>query len=235
MSAVAAATVQLAACRGVSVIHRSDGRGPRRWRRSTSRSPKARRSPFRALRIGQDDAPAPARRPARAERRRGALAERAALLPRRRRPRPRPRRRDRLRLSGLQPAAHFTRLRERRLHGLGRRAGRPAGPAGIRPSCCSWSAWRQKREALPSELSGGEAQRVAIARALAQPSSSSSATSPPDTSTPIPAARVLDLLEALRERFGFALVIATHDRGVASRSRARSACATGGMVREGAS
>jgi ABC-type lipoprotein export system ATPase subunit len=74
-----------------------------------------------------------------------------------------------------------------------------------------------KLDALPSELSGGEAQRVAIARALAQRPALLLCDEPTgqldsDTST-----RVLDLIEALHDRLGFALVIATHDPQVASR------------------
>jgi predicted ABC-type transport system involved in lysophospholipase L1 biosynthesis ATPase subunit len=74
-----------------------------------------------------------------------------------------------------------------------------------------------KGEALPTELSGGEAQRVALARALAQSPELLLCDEPTghlDTDT---AGRVLDLLWALRERFGFALVVATHDPGVAAR------------------
>lgn len=73
-----------------------------------------------------------------------------------------------------------------------------------------------KATALPSELSGGEAQRVALARALAQSPRLLLCDEPTGHLDSDTAARVLDLLEALRERFGFALVIATHDRGVAA-------------------
>jgi predicted ABC-type transport system involved in lysophospholipase L1 biosynthesis ATPase subunit len=74
-----------------------------------------------------------------------------------------------------------------------------------------------KLDALPSELSGGEAQRVAIARALAQRPALLLCDEPTgqlDTDT---GSRVLDLIEALQQRFGFALVIATHDPQVAAR------------------
>ena len=74
-----------------------------------------------------------------------------------------------------------------------------------------------KLDALPSELSGGEGQRVAIARALAQSPDlllCDETTGHLDSDT---AERVLDLIDALRERFGFALAIATHDREVACR------------------
>jgi ABC-type lipoprotein export system ATPase subunit len=75
----------------------------------------------------------------------------------------------------------------------------------------------EKMEHLPSELSGGEAQRVAIARALAQQPALLLCDEPTghlDTDT---TARVLDLLDALQDRFGFALVVATHDADIAAR------------------
>ena len=74
-----------------------------------------------------------------------------------------------------------------------------------------------KGAALPSELSGGEAQRVALARALAQSPELLLCDEPTGHLDSDTASRVLDLLEALQDRFGFALAIATHDRGVAAR------------------
>jgi lipoprotein-releasing system ATP-binding protein len=74
-----------------------------------------------------------------------------------------------------------------------------------------------KGAALPGELSGGEAQRVALARALAQSPQLLLCDEPTGHLDSDTADRVLDLLGALQERFGFALVIATHDRGVAAR------------------
>ena len=74
-----------------------------------------------------------------------------------------------------------------------------------------------KAAALPSELSGGEAQRVALARALAQSPELLLCDEPTGHLDSDTASRVLDLLEALQDRFGFALAIATHDRGVAAR------------------
>jgi predicted ABC-type transport system involved in lysophospholipase L1 biosynthesis ATPase subunit len=74
-----------------------------------------------------------------------------------------------------------------------------------------------KLDALPAELSGGEAQRVAIARALAQRPAlllSDEPTGHLDSDT---GARVLDLIDALQREFGFAQVTATHDPDVASR------------------
>ncbi len=75
----------------------------------------------------------------------------------------------------------------------------------------------EKGAALPAELSGGEAQRVALARALASSPELLLCDEPTGHLDSDTASRVLDLLEALQERFGFALAIATHDRGVAAR------------------
>lgn len=74
-----------------------------------------------------------------------------------------------------------------------------------------------KLDALPADLSGGEAQRVAIARALAQEPELLLCDEPTGHLDSDTATRVLDLVEALHQRFGFALVIATHDPSVAAR------------------
>jgi putative ABC transport system ATP-binding protein len=70
---------------------------------------------------------------------------------------------------------------------------------------------------LPDELSGGERQRVAIARALAQRAELLLCDEPTGQLDSDTGARVLDLIDALRKRLGFALVVATHDAEVAAR------------------
>jgi predicted ABC-type transport system involved in lysophospholipase L1 biosynthesis ATPase subunit len=75
-----------------------------------------------------------------------------------------------------------------------------------------------KLDALPAELSGGEAQRVAIARALAQQPDLLLCDEPTGQLDSDTGARVLDLIDALHTRLGFALVIATHDPDVAARA-----------------
>jgi putative ABC transport system ATP-binding protein len=74
-----------------------------------------------------------------------------------------------------------------------------------------------KLDHLPRELSGGEAQRAAIARSLAQQPDVLLCDEPTGHLDSDTSARVLDLIEALREQLGFAVVIATHDPGVAAR------------------
>ncbi len=75
-----------------------------------------------------------------------------------------------------------------------------------------------KLDALPGELSGGEAQRVAIARALAQQPDLLLCDEPTGQLDSDTGARVLDLIDALQARLQFALVIATHDPEVAARA-----------------
>jgi ABC-type lipoprotein export system ATPase subunit len=92
-----------------------------------------------------------------------------------------------------------------------------------------------KLDALPSELSGGEEQRVAIARALAQEPDLLLCDEPTGHLDSDTAERVLDLIDALRQRFGFALAIATHDRLVAARYPRLVRLADGRAVGEGVS
>lgn len=76
---------------------------------------------------------------------------------------------------------------------------------------------QDKLDHLPRELSGGEAQRAAIARSLAQRPDVLLCDEPTGHLDSDTSARVLDLIGALRDQLGFALVIATHDPDVAAR------------------
>jgi lipoprotein-releasing system ATP-binding protein len=87
-----------------------------------------------------------------------------------------------------------------------------------------------KRDALPAELSGGERQRVAIARALAQEPELVLCDEPTGHLDSDTATRVLDLIDATRQRAGFALVVATHDPDVAARLDRRLELLDGELV-----
>jgi putative ABC transport system ATP-binding protein len=89
-----------------------------------------------------------------------------------------------------------------------------------------------KADNLPAELSGGEAQRVAIARALAQRPELLLCDEPTGHLDSDTGERVLDLIDALKEEFGFALVVATHDAGVAARLGREIELHDGRVVRE---
>ena len=89
-----------------------------------------------------------------------------------------------------------------------------------------------KGHALPAELSGGEAQRVALARALAQRPRVLLCDEPTGHLDSETAGRVLDLLDALHDEFGFAQVTATHDADVAARCRRAIGLADGRVTGE---
>jgi ABC-type lipoprotein export system ATPase subunit len=74
-----------------------------------------------------------------------------------------------------------------------------------------------KLDALPAELSGGEAQRVAIARALAQHPALLLCDEPTGQLDSDTGTRVLDLVDALQAEYGFAQLTATHDADVTAR------------------
>ena len=74
-----------------------------------------------------------------------------------------------------------------------------------------------KADHLPSELSSGEAQRVALARALAQGPELLLCDEPTGHVDSDTAERVLELIDAVQAQLGLAVVVATHDPGVASR------------------
>ena len=73
----------------------------------------------------------------------------------------------------------------------------------------------------PAQLSGGEQQRVALARAFAAEPSVLFADEPTGNLDAETGARVLALIERLRERRGATLVLVTHDPEVAARADRR--------------
>jgi ABC-type lipoprotein export system ATPase subunit len=79
----------------------------------------------------------------------------------------------------------------------------------------------------PGALSGGERQRVAIARALANRPRLVLADEPTGNLDEGSALRVIELLETLQRRWGYTVIVATHNRSVAARARSRLALDTG--------
>jgi ABC-type lipoprotein export system ATPase subunit len=110
-------------------------------------------------------------------------------------------------------------------------AGAEVDPAAAAPALLELCGLGSKLDHLPAELSGGEAQRVAIARALAQRPELMLCDEPTGHLDSDTGERVLDLIDALHKELAFALVVATHDRAVASRYDRQLELADGALVR----
>jgi ABC-type lipoprotein export system ATPase subunit len=88
-----------------------------------------------------------------------------------------------------------------------------------------------RRRHYPSELSGGEQQRTAVARALVHRPQVVVADEPTGNLDSKTGAAVIELLAELRAEEGAALLLATHDDGVASLADRVVELADGRMVR----
>ncbi|MFL5838159.1 MAG: ABC transporter ATP-binding protein [Solirubrobacteraceae bacterium] len=75
-----------------------------------------------------------------------------------------------------------------------------------------------RADALPSELSGGERQRIAVARAVANEPRLLLADEPTGALDTVSGARVLDLLETMRQRRGTTMLVVSYDPAVAERA-----------------
>jgi putative ABC transport system ATP-binding protein len=83
----------------------------------------------------------------------------------------------------------------------------------------------------PPKLSGGELQRVAIARALANRPAVLLADEPTGNLDEDSAARVMELLERLRNDYGCTLVVVTHNLELAARADQRLRLSRGQLAR----
>jgi len=92
-----------------------------------------------------------------------------------------------------------------------------------------WVGLGERVNVLPPVLSGGEKQRVAIARALIDQPQLLLADEPTGNVDPPMAQRILNLLVELN-RFGTAVVIATHDLTLMDRFNARRMILTDGRL-----
>ena len=75
-----------------------------------------------------------------------------------------------------------------------------------------------RADARPSELSGGERQRIAVARAVANEPRLLLADEPTGALDTVSGARVLDLMETMRNRRGTTMLVVSYDPAVAERA-----------------
>ena len=113
---------------------------------------------------------------------------------------------------------------------VGWRAARAAAVEAL--AAVGLSGARQRAHAYPYELSGGGCQRVMLALALALQPDLLVADEPTAALDPTSAARVLDHLEAEQAGRGMAVLLMTHDLGVAAGFAQRLAVMQGGRIVE---
>lgn len=91
---------------------------------------------------------------------------------------------------------------------------------------------KEKSQAYPHEMSGGQAQRVMIAMALALEPKLVIADEPTTALDVTIQAQILDLMRGLKARFNTALILITHDLGVIAEMADRVAVMYAGVILE---
>ena len=94
-----------------------------------------------------------------------------------------------------------------------------AGARGLALDALNAVGLAQRLNNYPGQLSGGEQQRVAIARAAAARPSLLLADEPTGNLDEATGRKVMDLLFDLQDQSGASLILITHDRELAARSR----------------
>lgn len=89
----------------------------------------------------------------------------------------------------------------------------------------------ERRDSYPSQLSGGQKQRVAIARALAAKPDIVFADEPTGNLDSRNGGEVMELLKSAQEETGTALVVITHDDGIAALAPGRFSIVDGILLR----
>jgi peptide/nickel transport system ATP-binding protein len=93
-------------------------------------------------------------------------------------------------------------------------------------------AAQDRMDEFPHQLSGGMRQRVMIAMAIASRPKLLIADEPTTALDVTIQAQILELLEKLREEFGMAMILITHDMGVIARAAERVVVMYAGRVAE---
>ena len=124
---------------------------------------------------------------------------------------------DRLHLPVAQSAAVSQCLGERRGRAHSRRRSARAGERSRASSCSTYLGVERRQDAMPGELSGGEAQRVAIARALANDPRIILADEPTAALDSQRAGAVMDMLRKVATERRTAVIVVTHDEKIFNR------------------
>ena len=90
----------------------------------------------------------------------------------------------------------------------------------------------ERRNFFPNKISGGQQQRVAIARALIMKPQIILADEPTGNLDTKTGDEILNLLESLNKEFGVTIILVTHERDVAKRTRRQIYMRDGQVVKK---